>query len=154
MQISDMITEMILRMLDESEMSTAEIQRNVLASELGCVPSQINYVLSSRFTPEQGYVIESRRGGGGYIRIRRIKVNRSSALMHIINSIGTEIDANSLRIAVDNMVSSDMIDNDTAAVIKAATGNTSLKCVPTVLRDSVRADIMKQILMLQIGRNV
>ena len=65
MRISDAITAYILDMLQEN--GSAELQRNVLAEELGCVPSQINYVLSSRFTPEQGYVVESRRGGGGYI---------------------------------------------------------------------------------------
>ena len=72
MKISDLITSEILRMLNESEENTAEIQRNDFASLIGCAPSQINYVLSSRFTPEHGYIIESRRGGGGYIKIRRV----------------------------------------------------------------------------------
>ena len=57
MRISDLITAEILRMLDESEVNTAEIQRNELASMIGCAPSQINYVLSSRFTPEHGFTI-------------------------------------------------------------------------------------------------
>lgn len=153
MQISDMISEIILKMLDESEMNTAEIRRNVLANELGCVPSQINYVLSSRFTPEQGYIIESRRGGGGFIRIRRIQVNKSSALMHIVNSIGEKIDPMASRVAIENMHSSNLISEEAAQIINAAIGNSSLKNVPPVLRDFVRADILKQILMTQIGRN-
>lgn len=151
MQISDMISEIIIKMLDESDVNTAEIRRNVLASELGCVPSQINYVLSSRFTPEQGYIIESRRGGGGYIRIRRIHVDKSSSLMHIVNSIGEEIDAKASRVAVENMEGSGLISRDTAEIISASTGNAALKNVPPVLRDFVRADILKQILMTQIG---
>ena len=65
MKISDIITSEILRMLNESDENIAEIQRNDFASLIGCAPSQINYVLSSRFTPEHGYIIESRRGGGG-----------------------------------------------------------------------------------------
>ena len=150
MQISDMISEIIIKMLDESDVNTAEIRRNVLASELGCVPSQINYVLSSRFTPEQGYIIESRRGGGGYIRIRRIHVDKSSSLMHIVNSIGEEIDAKASRVAVENMEGSGLISRDTAEIISASTGNAALKNVPPVLRDFVRADILKQILMTQI----
>lgn len=150
MQISDMISEIIIKMLDESDVNTAEIRRNVLASELGCVPSQINYVLSSRFTPEQGYIIESRRGGGGYIRIRRIHVDKSSSLMHIVNSIGEEIDAKASRVAVENMEGSGLISRDTAEIISASTGNAALKNVPPVLRDCVRADILKQILMTQI----
>ena len=66
MSLSSQITGMILEMLGSS--GTIEIQRNELAQTIGCVPSQINYVIASRFTPEQGYIVESRRGGGGYIR--------------------------------------------------------------------------------------
>jgi transcriptional regulator CtsR len=88
MRLSDLIAEQINRMLDESVDSTAEIQRNDFALRMGCVPSQINYVISSRFIPEQGYIVESRRGGGGYIRITRVQLDKSSAIMHIVNSIG------------------------------------------------------------------
>ena len=104
MNISDLITAEILKLIKESEENTAEIQRNELASLLGCAPSQINYVLSSRFTPEHGYLIESRRGGGGYIKIRRIVMNHSSALMHIINSIGVRIDSLSARVLLENCI--------------------------------------------------
>ena len=70
MKLSDAIADMILNMFDDNT-STIQIQRNDLAQQLGCVPSQINYVITSRFTPEQGYRIESRRGVGGYIMITR-----------------------------------------------------------------------------------
>ena len=70
MAISDNVAAYILDLLLNDEV-IAEIQRNELAGILGCVPSQINYVITSRFTPEQGYIVESRRGGGGYIRIIR-----------------------------------------------------------------------------------
>ena len=70
MKISDSIADYILKSMDDD--GYVEIRRNELANTLGCVPSQINYVLTSRFTPEQGYHIESRRGGGGYIRITRV----------------------------------------------------------------------------------
>ena len=83
MRISDVVAKYIMELLEESD-GYAEIQRNELANFLGCVPSQINYVITSRFTPEQGYVVESRRGGGGYIKITRKKISRSSAIMHII----------------------------------------------------------------------
>ena len=66
MNLSKEIAGMILDMLSDS--GTTEIRRNDLAAQLGCVPSQINYVISSRFTPEHGYIVESRRGGGGYIK--------------------------------------------------------------------------------------
>ena len=58
MRISDSVANYILQMLND-ENGTAEIQRNELANTLGCVPSQINYVITSRFTPEQGYIVES-----------------------------------------------------------------------------------------------
>ena len=65
MRMSDLVAQYILEMLEEQD-GSAEIKRNELAGNLGCVPSQINYVITSRFTPEQGYIVESRRGGGGY----------------------------------------------------------------------------------------
>ena len=64
MRMSDLVAQYIIEMLDR-ENGSAEIQRNELAGNLGCVPSQINYVITSRFTPEKGYIVESRRGGGG-----------------------------------------------------------------------------------------
>ena len=69
-----------------------EIKRNELANTIGCVPSQINYVLTSRFTPEQGYLVESQRGGGGYIRITRKSYNKESYIMHIMHNIGDTLD--------------------------------------------------------------
>lgn len=92
MRISDSVAKYILDLLNQ-ENGTAEIQRNELANYLGCVPSQINYVLTSRFTPEQGYIVESRRGGGGYIRITRMRLSKSDMIMHIVNSVGDSLDA-------------------------------------------------------------
>ena len=89
MSMSNVIAQMILEMMQEA--GETEIQRNELAQTLGCVPSQINYVISSRFTPEQGYIVESRRGGGGYIRIARIKYDKNTMLMHVVNTVGNSI---------------------------------------------------------------
>lgn len=150
MRISDLITERILQMLDESENDIAEIQRNELASLIGCVPSQINYVLSSRFTPEHGYIIESRRGGGGYIKVTRIHLNTSSALMHIINSIGDIIDPLTTRIVIENCLQSDMITPEIAKIISAATSNSVLRSAPVQYRDYLRASLLKQMLLTQI----
>ena len=110
MRLSDLIAEEINRLLDESLDNTAEIQRNEFALRVGCVPSQINYVLSSRFIPEQGYIVESRRGGGGYIRITRINTSKSSALMHIVNSVGTRLDKVTAEIMINNMLSRSIIN--------------------------------------------
>ena len=86
MRMSDLVAQYILEMLEQQN-GSAEIQRNELAGNLGCVPSQINYVITSRFTPEQGYMVESRRGGGGYIRISRVKMDKGTALMQDRKSV-------------------------------------------------------------------
>ena len=150
MRMSDLITQEIIRMLNESEGNTAEIQRNEFANSIGCVPSQINYVLSYRFTPEHGYIIESRRGGGGYIRIRRVVLNHSSALMHIINSIGDRMDAMTARIVIENCIESGIIDRETAVLISAALSGVVMQCVPVEYRDSLRASLLKQMLLTLI----
>lgn len=150
MRMSDLITREIIRMLNESGENTAEIQRNEFAGIIGCAPSQINYVLSSRFTPEHGYIIESRRGGGGYIRIKRVMLKSSSALMHIINSIGDRIDSLSTRIVIENCLQSGLVSKDTARLMAAAVSENVMQTVPPQLKDNVRAAILKQMLLTQI----
>jgi transcriptional regulator CtsR len=150
MRMSDIITQEILKMLSESEENTAEIQRNEFAGIMGCAPSQINYVLSSRFTPEHGYIIESRRGGGGFIKIRRVMLKQSSALMHIINSIGDRIDALSTRIVLENCLETGLISRDVARLMASAVGEKVMQEIPPILKDSVRAAILKQMLLTQI----
>ena len=150
MRISDLITEEIIRMIEQSSDNIAEIQRNELAALMGCVPSQINYVLSSRFTPEHGYIIESRRGGGGYIKIKRVRLNRSSAIMHIINSVGERIDAMSGRILIDNCLQSGIIDESTAKIFKAIVGEGAMKTLPLQYRDIMRASLLKQVFLTQL----
>ncbi|MBQ6825844.1 MAG: CtsR family transcriptional regulator [Clostridia bacterium] len=147
MRMSDLITKEIIKMLNESEENIAEIQRNEFAGLIGCVPSQINYVLSSRFTPEHGYIIESRRGGGGYIRIKRVMLNSSSALMHIINSIGDSIDSMTTRIVIENCLESGLISRKEAKIMAAAVSESVMQSVPPILKENVRAVILKQILL-------
>ncbi|MBR7133310.1 MAG: CtsR family transcriptional regulator [Clostridia bacterium] len=150
MRMSDLITREIIRMLNESGENTAEIQRNEFAGIIGCAPSQINYVLSSRFTPEHGYIIESRRGGGGYIRIKRVVLKSSAALMHIINSIGDSIDAMSTRILIENCLESGLVSRQVASLMAAAVSGAVMQAVPPSLKDEVRAAILKQMLLTQI----
>ena len=148
--MSDIITQRILELMEESENNIAEIQRNELASMVGCAPSQINYVISSRFTPEQGYIIESRRGGGGYVRISRIKLNRSSAIMHIINSVGNRLDPMEARIIIENCLDSGLIGENAAKLMSAALSTSSMSAVPQELREYLRASVLKQMLLTQI----
>ena len=150
MRMSDLITKEIIRLLNESEENIAEIQRNELAGLIGCAPSQINYVLSSRFTPEHGYIIDSRRGGGGYIRIKRVVLSHSSALMHIVNSIGDRIDSMSTRIVIENCLEAGLITREVAKLMTAAVSANVVQSVPPEYKDILRAAILKQLLLTQI----
>lgn len=145
MRISDLISQTIMEMLEQSHGIT-EIKRNELATMLGCVPSQINYVLSSRFTPEQGYIVESKRGGGGYIKITKIRIDRSLAVMHIINSIGSELNTNTARILLQNLHSEGLISDEAAMMISAAISDRCYQDIPQQLRNRLRASIFKQLL--------
>ncbi len=124
-----------------------ELQRSDLAQRFGCVPSQINYVMSTRFSPERGYIVESRRGGNGYIRITRVQVDRETLLMHVINSLGDELDLNSAKAIVNNLVESEAVDAMTGRALLNAVGDNALRTVPRQYRDALRADIAKQVLI-------
>lgn len=150
MRISDLVAKYILEMLDEQN-GCAEIQRNELAGSLGCVPSQINYVITSRFTPEQGYMVESRRGGGGYIRISRVKMDGETALMHIVNSIGERLDKATGEAMLKNMLQRRILTLQTAKVIAAALSDRTLCHVEQDKRDAVRADLFKNMLLTLIS---
>ena len=146
MRISDLVAQYIKDILEEQD-GEAEIRRNELATTLGCVPSQINYVITSRFTPEQGYIVESRRGGGGYIRIRRVQADPKLLLMHTVNAVGDEIDLRSALALLANALDSGSLDSRTETVMEAAVSENSLRSVPAANKNAVRAAILKQMLL-------
>ena len=145
MNLSNAIAQMITEML--SEQSEIEIQRNVLAQDLGCVPSQINYVLSSRFTPERGYIVESRRGGKGCIRITRVSYDNNTLIMKVIGSVGQSIDERAVDAHLMNLLYNELISKRDAALISVATSDSTLRGLPTDVRDILRATIFKQMLL-------
>ena len=147
MRISDAIAAYILHRMEEAEDGSAELQRNELAEKLGCVPSQINYVLTSRFTPEQGYIVESRRGGGGYIRIHRVRYTPDcSPLMHVVNSIGEELVPAAAAAILDRLAGQRWIQPSDAALMSAALSDQAYRDVPVGCRDRLRATMMKHML--------
>lgn len=149
MNMSDAIAGMILDMFDDDN-PTIRIRRNDLASQLGCVPSQINYVITSRFTPEQGYRIESRRGGGGCIYITRAN-SKNSAIMALINSVGDSIDERSAKANIYNLNYQNLIDDKSAKILSAAVADSNFKELPQNARDAVRARQFKKMLLAYIG---
>lgn len=146
MRISDVIEEFIKELLMEENEDYVEIQRNELAERFNCVPSQINYVISTRFKPSQGYYVESRRGGGGHIRIRKVNITKSDYLMHVITSIGDFITANEVDIFISNFLSYDMVTKKEAKLLKVATSDNVLNVQPDT-RDKLRANIFKNMLI-------
>ncbi|MCH5316199.1 MAG: CtsR family transcriptional regulator [Eubacterium sp.] len=145
MKLSDVIADMILDMFDD-DTSTIQIQRNDLAAQLGCVPSQINYVITSRFTPEQGYRIESRRGGGGCIMITRA-ATKENAVISLINSIGSSIDEKSAKSHIYNLGYHNLISDISANIMLAIVADSNFKGLPTEIKNHIRASQLKQALL-------
>ena len=126
MGISDLIASFLQDSLDTAEDGVLEVQRSELAQRFNCVPSQINYVMSTRFSPERGYIVESRRGGNGYIRITRVQVDRQTLMMHVINSLGSSVDLASARAILSNLVQSGALERDMGQTILTAVGDKAL----------------------------
>jgi transcriptional regulator CtsR len=145
MRMSDVIEDFIKDLLkDEDEY--VEIQRNELAEHFNCVPSQINYVIQTRFKPSQGYYVESKRGGGGHIRIKKINITKSNYLMHIITSLADEITAGEVDIYLSNFLSYKIISEKEAKLLKVATSDNVLSAAYNT-RDKLRANIFKNMLL-------
>lgn len=123
-----------------------EIQRNDLAEHFKCVPSQINYVIATRFKPSQGYYVESKRGGGGYISIRKVNITKSNYLMHIISNMENQITAQEVDIFISNFLSYGIISEKEAKLLKVATSDNVLT-VSQDIKDSLRAKIFKNMLL-------
>lgn len=150
MGISDLIAQFLQQELEGTDGGVLEVQRSDLAQRFNCVPSQINYVMSTRFSPEHGYIVESRRGGNGYIRITRVQVDRQTLLMHVINELGDSLDLPSARAILGNLVQSGALDADVGRTLLICIGDRGLDQVPRQYRDAVRADLVKQVLIHQV----
>lgn len=144
MRMSDIIEDFIKDMFLDDDF--IEIQRNDLAQHFNCVPSQINYVIATRFKPSQGYYVESRRGGGGHIRIQKVNITKSNYLMHAINSMEDQITSQEVDIFISNFLSEDIISKTEAKLLKVATSDNVLT-VSQDVRDKLRANIFKNMLV-------
>ncbi|MDP4182075.1 MAG: CtsR family transcriptional regulator [Bacillota bacterium] len=146
-RMSDLIEEFLKQLINEMN-GAIEIQRNELANHFNCVPSQINYVIDTRFTTERGYYVESRRGGGGHIKIKRVNMTKQGAyLMHIITSMGNSISQQNAEIYVNNFVDFEVLSEREGLIIKAALSDKTLSSVEAQARDLLRADILKNMLI-------
>lgn len=145
MRLSEVIEEYIKALMGDSD-EFVEFGRNELAEYFNCVPSQINYVISTRFSPERGYYVESKRGGGGNIKIKRIDITKDRYIMHLINSIETSLSQQEAEIIIKNLQGYNIIDAKTAKLLKVTT-NDKVLGLPKEYRDDVRTRIFKNILI-------
>lgn len=146
-RLSDVIENFIKNMLIENGGSQVQIQRNELADQFRCAPSQINYVLTTRFTYDKGYVIESRRGGGGYIVIKQVTYDGSEERNNIIyDVIGDSITNYNAVTLLESLHESKLITDREFEIIKIAVNDRTLSEAED--RNRVRASILKAMLMV------
>ena len=145
MNLSDIIENYIMEEMRKQE--EIELKRSEIAQKFNCVPSQINYVISTRFIPELGYYVESRRGGGGYIKIYKINLDKSEYISELLNKIGSTMSQSVVNVYLRELLRYNIIDDKNAQLISAALSDKSLGQVDKLKRDNVRADIFKNIVV-------
>ena len=145
--LSDLIETFIKQMISDTN-GSIEIQRNELANQFNCVPSQINYVISTRFTTDRGYYVESRRGGGGHVKIRRINITiPGNYLMHIVSSMGSSISQQSAEVFIKNFIDYDVISEREGFIMMAATSDKIIGGISMPDRDILRAAQLKNMIL-------
>lgn len=151
MRLSDVIEQFIKDMMEENGEREIQIQRNELANHFRCAPSQINYVLTTRFTTEKGYYIESKRGGGGCIIIKRAIVLDNKPLIDAINEkIGESLTYDLGSSIINALYESGVISIREAEVMKIAINDRTLASC-TAMRNKVRSDMLKSMLFVVLA---
>jgi|LSQX01.1.fsa_nt_gb transcriptional regulator CtsR len=145
--LTDMIERTLLELIDEQD-GCCVISRNAFASELQVAPSQITYVITTRFTHRHGYLVESRRGGSGYVRITRVPSSEGSDyLMHLARSVPERLSQHQALVMVDQLGRLELISDEVLLLMKASLSDASLRQIATPARDRVRSDLFRQILI-------
>ncbi|KEO81696.1 CtsR family transcriptional regulator [Tumebacillus flagellatus] len=146
--ISDIIENHLKTILTNSHEGIVEIKRSELADTFHCVPSQINYVISTRFTIEKGYVVESKRGGGGYIRIQRVGLDRGNNALHraILDIIGSSLTAREAEGFLQRLLEEKVLTEREVLMMRAVICSDIIALSPQ-LRDQVRASQLSAMLV-------
>ncbi len=144
--VSEQIEKFIITTLGDND--SIDITRNSLAEFFSCVPSQINYVLETRFTVDRGYIVESRRGGGGFVKITKIKNNDNNKYLNglFLESVGDELSAKRLSQILDKLISDEIINERERILVEASLSDDSLS-MPFTIRDKVRAKAFKNVIL-------
>jgi transcriptional regulator CtsR len=144
-QLSDSIEQFIKELMRED--AHIELRRNELAHHFGCAPSQINYVLATRFSVDHGYIIESRRGGGGYVRIVRMTTRDEPNLLDtLLNRVGNSVNEETANAIISNLNERKMITDREAALMRSAVSRNAL-VLPISAKDVLRAAVFKNMLI-------
>ncbi|NLB32775.1 MAG: CtsR family transcriptional regulator [Tissierellia bacterium] len=149
--LSDIIEGFIKELMDANNNKVIEIQRNILAQQFDCSPSQINYVLTTRFNNDRGYTVESRRGGGGYIRIFKVRSSIEDELKRILNeSIGDSITLNKAIDLINVLLEREVISHNEKIIMQSTLSDRALNIVVYEDRNKLRADILKEMILVTI----
>lgn len=144
--ISDIIEQHLKKILEAARQDAIEIKRSEIADQFHCVPSQINYVINTRFTVEKGYIVESKRGGGGYIRIIRVQHQDKSELIDdIIEMINPQTTQQAALDILERLLEEEIVTEREAKIILSAIGRNTL-AFQLPLRDEVRARVLTSML--------
>ena len=150
-QLSDSIEQFIKELMRED--ARIELRRNELAQHFGCAPSQINYVLATRFSMDHGYIIESRRGGGGYVRIVRMQSRGETDLLDaLLQRVGNSIDEETANAIITNLMERKMVTANEAALMRAGVARNAL-ALPISAKDVLRAAVFRN-LLVQVFKNI
>lgn len=145
MKLSDLIEEYIREVISSND--TVELRRSELANRFNCVPSQINYVIQTRFIPELGFYVESRRGGGGYIKITKTNLHKSDYITNVMGKIGSNLSQSVIDVYLNDFIMYNILDKKTADLIGVAVSDKSLAKISSMDRDYIRADIFKNLII-------
>ncbi|MBQ8973639.1 MAG: CtsR family transcriptional regulator [Clostridia bacterium] len=149
-QLSDSIEQFIKELM--SEEAQIELRRNELAQHFGCAPSQINYVLATRFSVDHGYIIESRRGGGGYVRIVRMRQESSGSLLDaLLKRVGNSVSEDTATAIIQHLYDLKLVTQNEAQIMRAAISRNALS-LPINAKDILRAAVLSNMLV-QVFRN-
>ena len=134
-------------MIEDKKDKEVIIQINELSDKFNCAPSQINYVLTTRFTSEKGYMIESRRGGGGYIIIKRIEYNNKEKQVEAINkAIGESLTYSAALLLLEHLYETNLITKRELEIVKISINDRTLSNAED--KNKLRAEILKGIIMV------
>ncbi len=145
--ISDVIERYLKDILQQSEAGVIELQRSELAELFQCVPSQINYVISTRFSVDQGYLIESKRGGGGYIRIRQISFGSPQKLFQLLRSLQEEMTQREAEGLIGRLEREEIMTRREAMMVRAMVKREVL-AVDLPLRDQIRSRLISEVIQV------